>query len=125
MPSKYELEEQEEAMRAKVRMLNDEQRARFYRLVEERLKDPDTYATLNYIFIAGLHHFYIGKWFRGLMNIAIFWGGVVAIFMGAWKMGLGIIAAITVFEFYELFRSQAIVQYHNNKLMEEIYNEVS
>ena len=49
----------------------------------------------------------------------------MAIFMGHWQLGVGIIVAITVFEFYELFRSQTIVQHYNNELMQKIYNEVN
>ena len=61
MKSKQQLEQDEEEIRILVRGLPDEQRSIFYNQVEENLKDPDTYAVLNFIFIAGLHHFYLGK----------------------------------------------------------------
>ena len=98
----------------------------FFKESEKQLKDPDTYAVLNYIFIAGLHHFYLGKWLHGLVNIAIFWTGVALCFTAYpyTLAGLTIIIAITVFEFYELFQSQVIVQDYNNNVMQSIYDKV-
>lgn len=48
-----------ERLRKCVGALPDDKRLAFYKKVEQRLKDPDTYAALNYLFIAGLHHFYL------------------------------------------------------------------
>ena len=96
------IEEQQEQLRRQVRELPDSVRARYYNLSEKSLKDPDTYATLNYIFIAGLHHFYLGKWALGLMNILVFWGGVACVYFGAIEAGIALIIGIFVFELYEL-----------------------
>ena len=119
--------EQQEQIRSQVGQLSDEKRKLYYRLLEKRIKDPDTYATLNYIFIAGLHHFYIGKWQLGLLNIAAFGGGVALIVAGLVELGIAVIVGIAIFELYELFRSQIIVQHHNNLIsqmtLEEVHNE--
>ena len=119
--------EQQEQIRSQVGQLPDEKRKLYYRLLENRIKDPDTYATLNYIFIAGLHHFYIGKWQLGLLNIAAFGGGVALIVAGLVEPGIAVIVGIAIFELYELFRSQIIVQHHNNLIsqmtLEEVHNE--
>ena len=96
----------------------------FFKESDKRLKDPDTYAALNYIFIAGLHHFYLGKWQRGLLNIVVFWTGVIFLFNGYTSIGIVIIIAITILEFYELFKSEIIVKEHNNSVMEQIYHDL-
>ena len=123
MISKEAVQEREESIRRWVRELPDESREAFYKETEKALKDPDTYATLNYIFIAGLHHFYLGKWRLGLINTAIFWSGVALVFTRHFMLGIATITAITLFEFYELFRSQTLVQHHNNDVMERIYHD--
>jgi TM2 domain-containing membrane protein YozV len=96
----------------------------FFKESDKKLKDPDTYAALNYIFIAGLHHFYLGKWQRGLLNIVVFWTGIICLFNGYTSIGVIIITAITILELYELFQSEIIVKEHNNSVMEQIYHDV-
>jgi len=118
------VEEEQDQIRRQLRELTDEQRLIYYKLVEKKLKDPDTYATLNYIFIAGLHHFYLGKWGLGLINITVFWGGVACLFAKYIEIGVALILGIIIFELYELFRSQTIVQHHNNILSQELIREV-
>jgi TM2 domain-containing membrane protein YozV len=117
--------ETEERLRKCVRALPDDKRLAFFKEAEQRLKDPDTYATLNYLFIAGLHHFYLGKWARGLFNIIVFLAGVVMLFTPLTIIGILLIAAITVVELYALFKSQVIVQAHNNRIMEQIYRKIT
>jgi TM2 domain-containing membrane protein YozV len=124
MSSKEEVQEKEESIRKLVRELPDDRRLKFFKESEKKLKDPDTYATLNYIVIAGLHHFYLGKWGRGCINIVVFWAGVRLLFTDYTVIGVIIILAISIFELYELFKSQTVVQEHNNLVMEEIYQNV-
>ena len=124
MSSKEEVEAKEETIRKLVRELSDNNRLMFFKKSEKKLKDPDTYAALNYIFIAGLHHFYLGKWARGLLNIVVFWSGVILLFTDYTSIGVIIVMAISLLEFYELFKSQTIVQEHNNGVMEQIYHDI-
>lgn len=119
------VEEQQDQIRRQIREMSDEQRRTFYDLSEKKIKDPDTYATLNYIFIAGLHHFYLGKWLLGLINITVFWGGVACILLKYIDLGIALIVGIAIFELFELFRSQALVQHHNNLISQEILNEMN
>ena len=119
------IDEQQEQIRRQVRELSDEKRRSYYALVEKKLKDPDTYATLNYIFIAGLHHFYLGKWMLGIINIVVFWGGVAAIFFNEIELGVALIAGIIIFELYELFQSQKIVQDYNNNASQDVIQSLS
>jgi TM2 domain-containing membrane protein YozV len=125
MLSSEQVFEVEERLRKCVRELPDDKRLAFFKEAELRLKDPDTYAALNYLFIAGLHHFYLGKWARGLLNIIVFLAGVVMLFTPLAIIGILLIAAITIVELYALFKSQIIVQAHNNRVMEQIYRNIT
>ncbi|SEQ13679.1 hypothetical protein [Nitrosomonas ureae] len=121
MRSKEAVQEEEERLRKLVRELPDDKRLQFFQQVETDLKDPDTYATLNFLFIAGLHHFYLGKWFRGLVNLSIFLLGVILLFTPAVILGVFLLLAVTIIELKALFNSQIVVQEYNNDVMERIY----
>ena len=125
MKTKEAIQEEEEHIRKLVRELPDDKRLLFFQQVEKNLKDPDTYATLNYLFIAGLHHFYLGKWARGLINLFIFLMGVVLLFTGLAIIGVLLIIAISLVELKALFKSQIIIQDYNNNVMAAIYREVT
>ena len=118
MKSKQQLDDDEEAIRIRVRALSDEQRLAFFSQTEKSLKDPDTYAALNFFFIAGLHHFYLGRNVRGTINVVIFLLGVITIIAGFYL-------AISVTELSALFQAQRIVQAYNNDVMEKIYQELT
>ncbi len=124
MISSDETLEEEERLRKLIRALPDDKRFAFYTEAEKQLKDPDTYAALNYLFIAGLHHFYLGKWIRGLFNITVFLAGAVMLFTPLAIVGVLLIIIITVIELYALFKSQAIVQAYNNCVSEKIYRQI-
>lgn len=115
----------EERIRKMVRELPDDKRLRFFREAEKQLKDPDTYATLNFLFIAGLHHFYLEKWIRGFFNLGIFLTGFVMLFTPLFGAGLLLLMVITAVELKALFQSQTVVQDYNNGVMERIYREVA
>lgn len=116
--------EEEERIRRLVRELPDEKRVLFFKQAEKHLKDPDTYAVLNYLFIAGLHHFYLGKWIRGSINLFIFLMGVVLLFTGLAFTGVLLLVIISAIELKALFKSQIVVQDYNNGVMEAIYREI-
>jgi TM2 domain-containing membrane protein YozV len=115
-----EVNAKEEEIRLQIRELSDDKRKAFYEQAEKELKDPDTFAVLNYLFIAGLHHFYLGRWFRGLINLAVFGVGIYLMYIDQWQNGFIVIAVISVLELYALFRSQIIVKNYNNQISEEI-----
>lgn len=117
MLDQKEVQAEEESLRLAIRDLPDDKRKQFYATAKKKLKDPDTFAVLNYLFITGLHHFYLGHWLRGIINLVVFIGGTALIIAGLWIMGLGLIVGISVLEVYALFRSQLIVQDHNNQVM--------
>ena len=125
MKNKQAIEQDEERIRKMVRELPDDKRLWFFREAEKQLKDPDTYATLNFLFIAGLHHFYLGKWVRGFINLGVFLAGAVMLFTSLSGVGLLLLIAVTVIELKALFQSQTVVQDYNNGVMERIYRDVT
>lgn len=124
MLEQEQVDEAEEAIRRRVRELSDEQRHRYFKAFNRQLKDPDTYASLNYFFITGLHHFYLGKWLAGAVDLAVFIIGVALIVMGAWPLGVGVIVAMSALELWALFRAQIIVQDYNNRLSERLLETI-
>ena len=124
MLSRDQVDRREEELRSRLRELPDVERKRFYEIAEGRIRDPDTYAVLNYLFISGLHHFYLGKWARGLINLAVFVGGVALLFTEFLRFGVGLILAISAVELYALFRAEVIALDHNNQVMEKILKEM-
>ncbi len=124
MKTKEAIQEEEERIRKLVRELPDEKRLLFFQQAEKNLKDPDTYATLNFLFVAGLHHFYLGQWVRGSINLFIFLTGVVFLFSGQVAIGIVLLIAISMVELRALFAAQTVVQDYNNAVMERIYRAV-
>lgn len=120
-----EVDAREEELRLQVRELPDDKRKLYFERAEKELKDPDTYAVLNYLFIAGLHHFYLGRWFRGLINLTVFGAGVYLLFLEQWQNGFIVIGIITVLELYALFRSQVIVKHYNNDISQQILDSLA
>lgn len=116
--------DEEERLREEVRLLNEQGRLRFYREFEQQVKDPDTYAVLNYLFISGLHHFYLHRWLRGAVNLALFIVAVAMMVGGLLWYGIGLLAAVTLVELYALFRAQVIVQQYNNRLMRQLLDKI-
>lgn len=123
--NKETIQEDEERIRRWVRELPDGKRWQFFQQTEQALKDPDTYAALNYLFIAGLHHFYLGKWLRGAINLSVFTVGAILLFTNFTSIGLLLLIGITVIELKDLFYSQLVVQDYNNGVMEEIYHNLT
>jgi hypothetical protein len=123
--SARDAELEEERLRLAVRTLSDDQRCRFYDIATPRLRDPDTYAVLNWSLLAGMHHFYLGRWLRGSATLLCFIGGVAALFNEALRWpALLVLSIILAKELSELFRSQTIVKNHNNRMMARALDEL-
>lgn len=120
------VEYESQRLKERVRELNDDQRRHYFNLLEPALKDHDTYAVLNYLLLPGLHHFYLGKFFRGSLNLIILLTGTSLIFFTKYVfVGTLIIFFILIVELFALFRSQVIVMNHNNHLSKEILESIS
>lgn len=114
------MDELEENLRERVKTLDQASRKQYYTRLEKEVRDPDTFAVLNYFFVAGLHHFYLHKWLRGFINLGLMLYGI-SIILGfhdyeSATLGLLIICGVYLFELYELFRSEQIVRMHNYRL---------
>jgi len=117
------IDAEEDRLRAAAASLPDRERAAFYREAQRRLRDPDTYAVLNWFFMVGLHHFYLGRYGRGLMDIGLVAAGIMLMMSGHVLVGLAAILVVFVIELQALFRSQVIVQAWNNGIQRQLLRE--
>lgn len=115
-----DLTRQEDALRDEIGDLPPNQRKQYYELEKQAIRDPDTYAVLNYFFVCGLHHFYLGKTRYGLLNVFFM---LVGLFF--WEFyGWVLVVLVFVVELPQLFRSQRIVQQYNLNVMRETLEEI-
>lgn len=122
--SALDLDQDEEEIREQVRRLSDAQRKTFHDRFSREYKDPDTYAALNFLFVAGLHHFYLGRRLRGSINLAVFGVGLLLLFTPLQPLGWAMIIGISVIELHALFFAQRIVQSHNNRRMQTLLQQI-
>lgn len=107
---------EEERLRKIASELPDEQRKEFFQELSRSLRDPDTYAALNWFFLTGLHHFYLGRWQRGALDLGAFLLGLVCLVTGQVLAGIALLAFVSIIELWALFRAQIIVQDWNNQI---------
>ena len=120
------LRQEEEQLREQITLLNSEQKKSYYALEVAQVKDPDTYAALNWAFLAGLHHFYLGKWQRGLLNLVLMLIGVLFYLSQLPALlGAGVILLVFIIELPQLFNSQQIIHQYNNDVMKRLLKQVS
>lgn len=112
-----------EKLREALRALDDPVRLSYYQKYEKVVKDPDSYAVLNWFFLTGLHHFYLGKFSRGLINLGMMLGGIL-LMTQAPGWGFLLILTVIVIELPALFRSQIIVENNNIERGYSILNEL-
>jgi TM2 domain-containing membrane protein YozV len=115
-----EVEAEEESLRKAIRELSEDRRAEFYRQAGKAVKDPDTYAALNWFFIAGLHHFYLGRWQLGLLDLGALVIAIACFSAGLIWAGAALLVVVYSWELWQLFRSQIIVQDWNNRLYRDL-----
>ena len=115
-----EVEAEEESLRKAIRELSEDRRAEFYRQAGKTVKDPDTYAALNWFFIAGLHHFYLGRWQLGLLDLGALVIAISCFSAGLIWAGVAVLVVVYSWELWQLFRSQIIVQDWNNRLYRDL-----
>ena len=118
-----QLEKNEDLLRSQVNSLPDDQKKEFYKRQSKGLKDPDTYATLNWFFLGGFHHCYLGKYSLFALELTLLTVSIVGLVLGH-SSALLILALLVIYELPQLFFSQKIARQHNYKLSCEIFNEV-
>jgi TM2 domain-containing membrane protein YozV len=124
--SQEEINKEENYLRNKIQKLSDNNKEIFYSKIEKEIKDPDTYAVLNWLFIAGIHHFYLKRWLNGTINLIIFLVGVILSFSDnsiLFGMAIGMLLSLFIIELIELFKSQLIVQDYNNQMTKKLLGE--
>jgi hypothetical protein len=118
-----QLEKQEELLRSQVNSLPEHQKKEFYERQSKSLKDPDTYATLNWFFLGGFHHCYLGKYALFALELILLIVSIVGFVLGHPSAFL-ILAFLIIYELPQLFFSQKIARQHNYQLSCEIFNDV-
>ncbi|MGN7612125.1 TM2 domain-containing protein [Magnetococcales bacterium HHB-1] len=122
-----ELDQQEDNLRKQVRELPDEQRKAYFKLLNKRLKDPDTYATLAWSLPVALHHLYMKQYKIAAVVITTLLVAINFIYFQPYPfdmIGIGLIVVLFILEFFELIRSQLIVKKYNNQMMEQTLAEI-
>jgi len=120
------LRKEEQQLRSQIGELTIPQKRQYYALEVEQVKDPDTYATLNWIFLAGLHHFYLGKWLRGSLNLILMLLGFIMLFSNTFSIvGITFIILTIIIELPQLFNSEKIIYAYNNQLMKTLLKQVT
>jgi len=129
--SKLKVNNEEESIRLEMQELPDEIRGQAYSEIGTKLRDPDTYAVLNFSLVTGLHHFYLGKFIRGILEFTAFLIGLYMILRGGTEvngyvlmfLGIAIVGILVVVELMELFRAQVVVQDFNNRVSRKILDK--
>ena len=127
MTDQEEIIKEEDILRKEIKNLPDDMKKVFYSKIEHEIKDPDTYAVLNWLFIAGIHHFYLKKWLNGFINIGVFIVGILLLFSSddtLFGIGIGMLLTLFIVELIQLFKSQNIVQDYNNIVTKKILDEL-
>jgi TM2 domain-containing membrane protein YozV len=126
MHAQDEITKEENDLRNKIQELSDDNKKIFFSQIEKEIKDPDTYAVLNWLFIAGLHHFYLKKYLNGSINLSIFLLGSTLSFSDntTFGIGIGMLVSLFIVELFQLFKSQLILQDYNNMVTKRLLSEL-
>lgn len=119
-----ELEQKEESLRHAIGMLSDDQRQTFYKAQRKELKDPDTYAALNWLFIGGVHHLYLGKNWHFAIEIVLLVTSLL-LWLTGYPWALLMLVAMTLYELPQLFFSQKIVRQHNFRVSQRLLDTLT
>lgn len=118
-----QLEAKEDALRQQVNALPESQRKQYYAELAKQLKDPDTYAALNWLFLGGIHHFYLRKYALFATEFLLLMISLLLIIAG-YHFLFWLIVAIALFELPQLFYSQRIVRIYNYRLSIRILEQL-
>ena len=120
MFSEKELNLEEHELRDSIRALPANQRRRYDLLEARLLKRPSTYLRLNIAFPLGLHHFYLGRLIRGLINLTL---TLTALFLLLYTdyiaYGWMVLLATVLLDIPQLMNARLLVHSRNNQIMAE------
>jgi hypothetical protein len=117
------LEVKEDRLRQQVNKLSDDKKKAYYKALSHRLKDPDTYASINYFFIGGFHHFYLGKYKIFAIEFTLLVMSILG-FIFVHQYAIYLILLIAVYELPQLFFSQKIARQYNYDVSLQLYHEL-
>ncbi len=120
--STRQLETKENSLRYQVQALDDARRRYFFDEQSQRVKDPDTYAVLNWFFIGGIHHFYLRQYGLFLGEVCCLVLAVIALSIGI-AFGWFLVAMLLLVELPQLFYAQKIVRQYNYHISTQILCE--
>ena len=118
MFSEKELNLEEHELREQIRSLPEHQRQYYLTLESGALKSPDRYLLLNRLFPLGLHHFYLARWGRGIVNSGLTIAGLTLL-LGTEQVGYGLmlLVAMVFIEIPQLLNARHLVHSRNNRTM--------
>ena len=124
--SQKKLDDLEEILRSKEKKLNESVLKKYRKLYADKVRDPDTFATLTYCLGIGIHHLYLGNFFSFLLDFftSVYW--LIALYSyffiisGFNKESSYLLFFCITYSIIDwiicLFFSQRIVRRHNIKL---------
>jgi TM2 domain-containing membrane protein YozV len=120
--SEEKLEELEKSLKVDIQKLPQFTKAKYFNEFSNRVKDPDTYAVLNWLFLGGIHHFYLGRFITFGIEMTLLLISL-SCYLAGFPVSLLILIAIAIYELPQLFFSQRIVREYNLNLSSKILEE--
>lgn len=125
MFSQKELNLDKTELREQVRLLSENQQVVFNACERAASKRAHTYALLNCGFFLGAHHFYLKRWFRGVINLALGVSALSLLGSGQILYGSVILLAMAIVEIPQLLNYEHLVHAHNNQVMRQCLQQVT
>lgn len=124
MFSEKELNLDETELREQVVLLTEAQRSAYLQLERAAFKRPSIYVALNGLFFVGAHHFYLRRWFRGVINLLIGITAVSLLLSGQVLYGSAGLLALAIVEIPQLLNYEHLVHAYNNNSMRQCLHRV-
>lgn len=130
MFSEKELNLEEHQLREQIRQLTPAELAFYDQLEIPRLRQSDVYLKLNLLFPFGVHHFYLQRWARGILNLLLTIASIMsATGFNPWQVRnllvtLMLLIAIVLVEVPQLMNARLLVHSRNNRIMHFCLSEV-
>ena len=119
MFSEKELNLDETELRDQVALLSEEQRAAYQRCEQAAFRRPSTYAALNTLFFLGAHHFYLRRWLRGSISLALGVAVATLLLGGQVLYGFAVLLALAIVDIPQLLNYEHLVHARNNNSMRQ------
>lgn len=116
-----EIEDKEENLRKQISKLSSPYRKNYYRELEGKLKDPDTYAVINWVmYFGGFHNLYLGLYKTFFIEFSIAFICYSLLILGL-EIAIIPLICMYIYELPALFFSQKIVRYKNYQISKELF----